>query len=80
VAGGILFVAQATLGSVPRKLIGEAETSPPAFTWIEIDEDGAVSVAACPAPDFAAPVAESVLPPDPGAGAFALSRALSRRD
>jgi 3',5'-cyclic AMP phosphodiesterase CpdA len=79
-AGGILFVAQAALGNGPRKLIGEAETSPQAFTWIEIEENGAVSVAAFPAPAFAAPVAESALPPALGTGAFALTRALSRRD
>ncbi len=79
-AGGILFVAQAALGDGPRKLIGETTASPQAFTWIEIEDDGAVSVAAFPAPDFAAPVAESALPPDLGTGAFALTRALSRRD
>jgi predicted phosphodiesterase len=75
-AGGILFVAQGALGNGPRKLIGEGTTSPRTLTWIEIAEDGAITVSALPAPDFATPLPEASLPATLGEGAFRLTRRL----
>jgi 3',5'-cyclic AMP phosphodiesterase CpdA len=72
-AGGILFVAQAALGNGPRKLIGQSTRSPQAVTWIEIADDGSISVAALPAPDFVEPVALDTLPPTLGDGPFKLT-------
>lgn len=77
-AGGILFVAQGALGDGPRKLIGEADRSPQSFTWIEIAEDGAISVAAYPAPGFAEPLPMERLPATLGTGPYQLTRASSR--
>jgi predicted phosphodiesterase len=77
-AGGILFVAQGALGNGPRKLIGEGSTSPTTLTWIEIAEDGGITVSALPAPDFGSPLAEGSLPANLGEGAFRLTRTLVR--
>lgn len=77
-AGGILFVSQAALGSGPRRLIGQAERSPAAYTWIEIAEDGAVSVSAMQGPEFVAEVNPESLPSTLGQGPFALTRAFHR--
>jgi hypothetical protein len=77
-AGGILFVAQGALGNGPRKLIGEQSGSPPTLTWIEIDEDGRITVSALPAPEFATPLAEDSLPASIGEGAFRLTRTMVR--
>lgn len=77
-AGGILFVAQGALGDGPRKLIGEADRSPRSFTWIEIAEDGAITVAAYPAPGFAEPLPMEGLPATLGTGPYALTRASGR--
>jgi 3',5'-cyclic AMP phosphodiesterase CpdA len=77
-AGGILFVAQGALGDGPRKLIGEVETSPKAFTWIEIGDDGAIRVSAFSAPGFGASVAGDSLPPRLGDAPFGLTRQMTR--
>lgn len=77
-AGGILFVAQGALGNGPRKLIGEPSRSPQTLTWIEIAEDGRITVSALPAPDFALPVLEDSLPATLGEGAFRLTRTMVR--
>lgn len=77
-AGGILFVAQGALGDGPRKLIGEADRSPQSFTWIEIAEDGAITVAAYPAPGFAEPLPMERLPATLGTGPYQLTRASAR--
>jgi hypothetical protein len=79
-AGGILFVAQGALGNGPRKLIGEAATSPQTLTWIEISETGGITVTGLAAPDFAAPIPEEALPPTLGTGDFMLTRQLARPD
>lgn len=73
-AGGILFVGQGALGNGPRKLVGEVSTSPQTFTWIEIADDGAITVSAFPAPDFAEPLPEDALPATLGEGTFRLTR------
>lgn len=75
-AGGILFVAQAALGNGPRKLIGESEVSAPSFTWIEIGDDGTVTVKAFPSPGFDTELDANRLPPTLGSGSFGLMRAL----
>lgn len=75
-AGNILFVAQAALGNGPRKLIGETRVSPPGFTWIEVDDDGKITVAAYPSPGFDTKLDADSLPPTLGTGAFRLTRAL----
>jgi hypothetical protein len=77
-AGGILFVAQGALGNGPRKLIGEPSRSPQTLTWIEIAENGGITVSALPAPDFATPVPQDALPGTLGAGAFQLTRKMAR--
>jgi hypothetical protein len=79
-AGGILFVAQGALGNGPRNLIGESKTSPRAFTWIEIGEEGAIQVTAFPAPGFDAPLPEESLPPALGDGPFRLTRQTIRAE
>ena len=79
-AGSILFVAQGALGNGPRKLIGEGATSPQTLTWIEIAEDGGITVSGLPAPDFATPLPEDSLPATLGEGAFRLARNLARPD
>lgn len=73
-AGNILFVSQAALGNGPRKLIGESSVSPKALTWIEIADDGTITVSAFPAPDFASPIAAGSLPATLGTGPFRLTR------
>lgn len=78
-AGGILFVAQAALGNGPRKLIGAREVSAQSFTWIEVADDGSITVAAYPAPFDIRLEAES-LPPTLGTGSFRLTRAFGRLD
>lgn len=75
-AGGILFVAQGALGNGPRKLIGEPSRSPQTLTWIEIADDGGISLSALPAPEFAVPLVEESLPATLGEGAFRLTRAM----
>jgi hypothetical protein len=77
-AGDILFVAQGALGNGPRKLIGRSSRSPQAFTWIEIAEDGSISVAAFPALGFAKPLTTESLPPTLGDGPFRLVLETSR--
>lgn len=79
-ADGILFVAQGALGNGPRKLIGERATSPQTLTWIEIAENGVITVSGLPAPDFATPIPEGDLRPTLGEGAFLLTRQLVRPD
>jgi hypothetical protein len=79
-AGGILFVAQGALGNGPRKLIGERSRSPQTLTWIEIAEDGGITVSALPAPDFAVPLPEDSMPATLGEGPFRLIRQMVRPD
>ncbi len=79
-AGGILFVAQGALGNGPRKLIGQGQTSPQTFTWIEIGDDGTVTVAAYPAPDFGEALPHDHLPPSLGSGPFELTRQFTGAD
>jgi hypothetical protein len=69
-------VAQGALGNGPRKLIGEGSASPKTLTWIEIAEDGGITVSALPAPDFAEPLPEDSLPAALGEGAFRLTRTM----
>lgn len=73
--GGILFVAQAALGSGPRKLIGETAVSAQSFTWIEVGDDGAITVAAYPSPSSETALDADTLPPTLGSGTFRLIRA-----
>lgn len=77
--GGILFVAQAALGDGPRRLIGEAGVSKQGFTWIEVGDDGSITVAALPSP-FQAKLEAEDLPPTLGTGPFRLTRAFGRPD
>lgn len=79
-AGNILFVAQAALGNGPRKLIDDTRVSARGFTWIEVDDDGNITVAAYPPPGFDTKLDANSLPPTLGTGAFRLTRALSRPD
>jgi len=79
-AGGILFVAQAALGSGPRKLIGESAVSAQSFTWIEVGDDGAITVSAYPSPDFDTELDADLLPPTLGTGPFGLTRSLHSPD
>jgi predicted phosphodiesterase len=76
--GGILFVAQGALGNGPRKLISETRTSAQTFTWIEIADDGAITVSAYTAPAFDTKVDEVSLPPTLGSGPFLLTRQMDR--
>lgn len=78
--GTILFVAQAALGSGPRKLIGESAVSAQSFTWIEVGDDGAITVAAYPSPSFETAVDADTLPPTLGSGTFRLTRAFDLPD
>jgi 3',5'-cyclic AMP phosphodiesterase CpdA len=59
---GIAYVAQACLGSGPRKLIGDSRRSAQSFTMVEIGEAGDFDVYALEAPDFTRRVDESRLP------------------
>ena len=79
-AGGIVFVAQGALGNGPRKLIGQEETSPKTFTWIEIGDDGAITVPAYAAPGFGSVLAPDILPPTLGSGQLQLTRRLTSSD
>ncbi|WP_170971994.1 metallophosphoesterase [Rhodobacter sp. SY28-1] len=79
-AGGILFVAQAALGSGPRKLIGETAVSAQSFTWIEVSDDGAIAVAAYPSPGFETALDADTMPPTLGSGNFRLTRAFDLPD
>ncbi len=42
--GPVLHVAQGALGGGPRVRIGETARAPQSFTWIEVAEDGALTV------------------------------------
>jgi hypothetical protein len=42
--GPVLHVAQGALGGGPRIRIGETTRAPQSFTWIEVAEDGALTV------------------------------------
>lgn len=77
-AGGILFVAQGALGNGPRKLIGETATSAQTFTWIEIGDDGTITISAYPAPVFETELDEGTLPQTLGSGPFHLTRQMVR--
>ncbi|MFN4203367.1 MAG: metallophosphoesterase family protein [Tabrizicola sp.] len=79
-AGGILFVAQAALGSGPRKLVGETAVSGQSFTWIEIADDGAITVAAYPSPGFGTALDEGTLPASLGGGDLRLTRSFRAAD
>ncbi len=79
-AGDILFVAQAALGNGPRKLMGETDVSAQSFTWIEVDDNGRITVAAYPFPGHDTKLDADTLPPMLGTGAFRLTRALSHPD
>jgi hypothetical protein len=79
-AGGILFVAQGALGNGPRKLIGETATSAQTFTWIEIADDGTITISAYPAPGFDAELKEETLPITLGSGPLRLTRQMIRPD
>jgi predicted phosphodiesterase len=79
-AEGILFVAQGLLGSGPRKLIGEGETSPKSFTWIEIDDAGRIAVSAFPAPGFGSALPVETLPATLWEGPFRLTRQMVLSD
>lgn len=57
------YVGQAALGSGPRRLIGDKNRSPRAFTFIEIATDGTLNVTAHTGPDFNQVVQRSTLPP-----------------
>lgn len=57
------YVGQAALGSGPRRLIGDKNLSPRAFTFIEIATDGTLNVTAYTGPDFKQVVQRSTLPP-----------------
>lgn len=76
-AGSILFVAQGALGDGPRKLMGQASIGPRTLTWIEIADDGSITVSALAAPDFVAPVPVAGLPGTLGEGQFQLTRTLT---
>lgn len=79
-AGGILFVAQGALGSGPRALLPDSTPSPRSVTWVEIAEDGRITVASLPGPDFAAPLPADTLPPTLGQGPFRLTRGTTHLD
>ena len=79
-AGGILFAAQGALGNGPRALLPLTDPSPRSFTWVEIAENGYITVAALPGPDFATPLPPDSLPPTLGDGPFRLTRSLSHPD
>jgi len=79
-AGGILFSAQGALGNGPRALITQTARSPHSFTWVEITEDGRITVAALPGPDFAVPLAITSLPATLGDGPFRLRRSATHPD
>ena len=57
------YVGQAALGSGPRRLIGDKNRSPRAFTFIEVTTDGTLNVMAYTGPDFKQVVQRSTLPP-----------------
>jgi hypothetical protein len=42
--GPVLHIAQGALGGGPRVRIGETARAPQSFTWIEVAEDGALTV------------------------------------
>jgi 3',5'-cyclic AMP phosphodiesterase CpdA len=73
-AGGILFVSQANLGGGSRRLLGTGQRGAQAFTWIEIGENGQITVSAYSPPDFTSPLDLSTLPETLGTGPFALTR------
>ena len=62
VAGGTAHVAQACLGSGPRRLIGDARVSPRGYTRLTIDGGRIVELAAYVEPRFEAPLDPALLP------------------
>lgn len=60
---GVLYVGQACLGDGPRALIGDEAKAPHSFTWIEIGDDGKISVSAFEAPDYLRTTDFRTLPP-----------------
>lgn len=49
---GIAYIAQAALGAGPRTRLGEENPAPRAYTWIEISEDGHLTVTEVQEPAF----------------------------
>jgi hypothetical protein len=76
-AGGILFVAQACLGTGLRKLVGTTKVAPRAYTWIEINDAGDISVSASSAPGYDAEIQPEDLPATLGQGPMALHRSMT---
>ena len=62
VTEGTAYIAQACLGSGPRRLIGSGERPEPGFTLVTIPEDGPMIVRALVGPDFSETVDVSTLP------------------
>ncbi len=59
---GQYYVGQAALGSGPRRLIGTTKRSPRAVTFLEISEDGTLTVTAYTGPEFNKVLPRSALP------------------
>ncbi len=71
---GQYYVGQAALGSGPRRLIGEKNRSPRAFTFIEISPDGTLDVTAFSGAGFTRVVKRSSLPEKIVSGDITLTR------
>jgi 3',5'-cyclic AMP phosphodiesterase CpdA len=61
-AGGTAHVAQACLGSGPRRLLGAPRVSPRGYTRLTIDDGGIVELAAYVEPGFEEPLDPALLP------------------
>ncbi len=72
--GPTLHVAQACLGSGPRRLIGSETVSPRAFTLMEIGDDGTITVNALREPEYTQEIELDSLPPAIDAGFGVLDR------
>ena len=61
-AGGVLYVANASLGGERRRIVGQDRTAPHGITLIEIADDGGLTVRPYVAPGFTTALAAETLP------------------
>lgn len=71
---GIAYVGQACLGGGPRRLLGEADRAPHAFTVLDIDAAGRIEVSARVGPGYERLLPVDILPEQLGQGFSALTR------
>lgn len=75
--GGVLYVANASLGGERRAIVGQGRTAPHGFTVIEIADSGAVTLLPYLAPRFTTTLDPEALPASISSELGSLTRALS---